>query len=101
MPALLTAYIATAMAWSLLSLWLSARQIACVRRHRDHVPAAFAEQIHKREGSGVNQVSGGTSISLILAKLYRLPERLPPNATASTALQVRIGTKGRIRTNAQ
>ena len=42
MPALLTAYIVAAIAWSLLSLWLSARQIACVRRHRDAVPADFA-----------------------------------------------------------
>ncbi|HEX3994294.1 MAG TPA: M48 family metallopeptidase [Acetobacteraceae bacterium] len=45
MPALLTAYIVTAIAWTLLSLWLSARQIACVRRHRDAVPADFAGNV--------------------------------------------------------
>jgi STE24 endopeptidase len=49
MPALLTAYIVAAMAWSLLSLWLSARQIACVRRHRDAVPADFAGTISLEE----------------------------------------------------
>jgi STE24 endopeptidase len=45
MPVLLTAYIAAAIAWSLLSLWLSARQIACVRRHRDAVPADFVASV--------------------------------------------------------
>ncbi len=45
MPALLTAYIAAAIAWSLLSLWLSARQIACVRGHREAVPADFAASV--------------------------------------------------------
>src|SRR3979490_631515 len=44
-PILLTAYIVAAMAWTLLSLWLSARQIACVRRHRDRVPADFAASV--------------------------------------------------------
>jgi STE24 endopeptidase len=45
MPALLTAYIVTAIAWALMSLWLSARQIACVRRNRDTVPADFAGNV--------------------------------------------------------
>src|SRR5258708_809424 len=45
MAALLTAYILAAIAWSLLSLWLSARQIACVQRHRDRVPADFAGSV--------------------------------------------------------
>ena len=49
MPALLTAYIVAAVAWSLLSLWLSARQIACVRRHRDAVPADFANTVSLEE----------------------------------------------------
>jgi len=49
MPALLTAYIMAAMAWSLLSLWLSARQIACVRRHRDAVPADFVGSVSLEE----------------------------------------------------
>jgi STE24 endopeptidase len=49
MPALLTAYIVTAIAWALLSLWLSARQIACVRRHRDTVPADFAGNVTLEE----------------------------------------------------
>jgi STE24 endopeptidase len=49
MPALLIAYIATAIAWSMLSLWLSARQIACVRQHRDAVPADFAGSVSLEE----------------------------------------------------
>lgn len=49
MPALLTAYIVAATAWSVLSLWLSARQIACVRRHRDAVPADFAASVTLEE----------------------------------------------------
>jgi STE24 endopeptidase len=49
MPALLTAYIVTAIAWSLLSLWLSERQIACVRRHRDAVPDDFVHSVSLEE----------------------------------------------------
>jgi STE24 endopeptidase len=49
MPALLTAYIVTAVVWSVLSLWLSARHIGCVRRHRDAVPADFAGSVSLAE----------------------------------------------------
>ena len=49
MPALLTAYIVTAIAWSALSLWLSERQIACVRRHRDAVPVDFVHSVSLEE----------------------------------------------------
>lgn len=45
MPALLTAYVVAAIAWAVVSVWLSARQIACVRRHRDAVPADFAASV--------------------------------------------------------
>lgn len=49
MPALLIAYIFAAVAWSLLSLWLSARQITCVRQHRDAVPADFVGSVSLEE----------------------------------------------------
>ncbi|MFI4980991.1 MAG: M48 family metallopeptidase, partial [Nevskiales bacterium] len=49
MPALLIAYILAAISWSLLSLWLSARQIACVSRHRNQVPADFADSVPLEE----------------------------------------------------
>ena len=49
MPVLLIAFIASALLWTALSLWLSARQIACVRRHRDTVPAAFAAHVTPEE----------------------------------------------------
>ncbi len=49
MPILLIAFIASAILWTVLSLWLSARQIACVRRHRDTVPAAFAARVTPEE----------------------------------------------------
>ena len=45
MPILLIAFIVAATAWAVLSLYLSARQAACVRQHRDAVPAAFAGSI--------------------------------------------------------
>jgi len=45
MPILLIAFIVAATAWAVLSLYLSARQAACVRQHRDAVPAAFVGSI--------------------------------------------------------
>src|ERR1022692_4676257 len=45
MPALLVAFIIAATLWTALSLWLSVRQSACVRRHRDMVPADFATSV--------------------------------------------------------
>jgi STE24 endopeptidase len=45
MPTLLVAFIVISTVWTALSLWLSARQIACVRRHRDAVPADFAASV--------------------------------------------------------
>ena len=45
MPALLVAFIVLASIWTALSLWLSARQVACVRGHRDTVPADFAASV--------------------------------------------------------
>ena len=42
---LLTAFIAATLAWTGLSLVLSARQTAHVRRHRDAVPAEFAAHV--------------------------------------------------------
>lgn len=45
MPILLIAFIVAAAIWTALSLWLSARQIGCVRRHRDAVPADFAASV--------------------------------------------------------
>ena len=45
MPILLITFIVAATAWTVLSLYLSARQAACVRQHRDAVPAAFAGSI--------------------------------------------------------
>ncbi len=42
---LLTAFIAATLAWTALSLALSARQTAFVRRHRDAVPADFAAAV--------------------------------------------------------
>ena len=49
MPMLLAAFILAAIAWTGLSLWLSVRQIACVRRHRDAVPADFSASIGLEE----------------------------------------------------
>ena len=45
MPILLIAFIVAATAWTALSLYLSARQAACVRQHRDAVPPAFAGSV--------------------------------------------------------
>ena len=45
MPILLITFIVAATAWTVLSLYLSARQAACVRQHRDAVPAAFVGSI--------------------------------------------------------
>jgi STE24 endopeptidase len=45
MPTLLIAFIASASVWTALSLYLSARQTECVRRHRDSVPADFAASV--------------------------------------------------------
>src|SRR3954465_5800183 len=45
MPALLIAFILASIVWTALSVWLSLRQIACVRRHRDTVPADFAASV--------------------------------------------------------
>jgi STE24 endopeptidase len=45
MPILLITFIVAATAWTVLSLYLSARQATCVRQHRDAVPAAFAGSI--------------------------------------------------------
>jgi STE24 endopeptidase len=49
MPYLLTAFIVATMTWTAFSLWLSARQIACVRRNRDTVPADFAAGVTPEE----------------------------------------------------
>lgn len=49
MPILLIAFLAAAILWTVLSLWLSARQIACVRRYRDAVPAAFEGSVTLEE----------------------------------------------------
>jgi STE24 endopeptidase len=48
-PVLVIVFVLAATAWTALSLWLSARQIACVRRHRDHVPADFAAGVSLEE----------------------------------------------------
>lgn len=45
MPFLLVVFIVAAALWTALSLLLSARQSACVRRHRDAVPAGFAASV--------------------------------------------------------
>jgi STE24 endopeptidase len=45
MPVLVIAYIATMAIWTAVSVWLSVRQIDCVRRHRDTVPADFAASV--------------------------------------------------------
>ncbi len=45
MPTLLIVFIVATTLWTALSLWLSARQTACVRRHRDTVPADFAASV--------------------------------------------------------
>jgi STE24 endopeptidase len=45
MPILLIAFIVASTIWTALSLWLSARQIASVRRHRDVVPSDFAASV--------------------------------------------------------
>ena len=45
MPILLVAFIVTSTLWTALSLWLSARQVACVRRNRDSVPADFTPSV--------------------------------------------------------
>ena len=45
MPTLLIAFIVAATVWTALSLYLSARQTGCVRRHRDAVPTDFAASV--------------------------------------------------------
>ncbi len=42
---LLIAYIAATLAWTMLAFYLSARQIAHVKAHRDRVPADFAASV--------------------------------------------------------
>ncbi len=49
MPILLVVFIVVASFWTGLSLWLSVRQIRCVRRHRDAVPADFAASVTLEE----------------------------------------------------
>lgn len=49
MPALSLAFIAATVAWTILSIWLSLRQTAHVARHRDAVPADFAEALTLEE----------------------------------------------------
>ena len=49
MPILLLAFITMSVVWTALSLWLGARQAACVRRHRDAVPADFAAVVTLEE----------------------------------------------------
>ena len=49
MPSLLIAFIVAATAWTGLSLYLSSRQVAYVRRHRDAVPADFAAGVTLEE----------------------------------------------------
>ena len=46
---LLIAFIVASVLWTAFSLWLSARQIACVRRHRDTVPADFTANVSLEE----------------------------------------------------
>lgn len=45
MPPLSLAFIAATVAWTVLALWLSLRQSACVARHRDRVPPDFADAL--------------------------------------------------------
>jgi STE24 endopeptidase len=42
---LLIAFIVASAIWTAFSLWLSARQVACVRRNRDTVPADFVGSV--------------------------------------------------------
>ncbi len=42
---LLTVFMAATLAWAILAFYLSARQIAHVRRHRDSVPSDFAANV--------------------------------------------------------
>jgi STE24 endopeptidase len=49
MPTLLAAFIAASTIWTGLALWLGARQVACVRRNRDAVPADFAGTVTLEE----------------------------------------------------
>ncbi len=49
MPILRTAFVVTSLLWTAVELGLSARQIACVRRHRDQVPADFATTVTPAE----------------------------------------------------
>src|SRR5450631_4356987 len=49
MPVLLVTFIITTTIWAAVSLWLSARQISCVRHHRDSVPADFAASVTLEE----------------------------------------------------
>lgn len=76
---LLTAFIAATLAWTGLSLVLSARQTAHVRRHRDAVPAEFAAHVsldeHRkaadytvaREGLARVETLVGTALTLAWA----------------------------------
>jgi len=45
MSALLILFVMASAAWTVLSLYLSSRQIEAVSRHRDHVPADFAATV--------------------------------------------------------
>jgi STE24 endopeptidase len=45
MQFLLIGFIVAATTWTAFSLWLSVRQMACVRRNRDTVPADFAASV--------------------------------------------------------
>ena len=49
MPPLSLAFVAATAAWTILSIWLSLRQTAFVARHRDAVPADFADTLSLEE----------------------------------------------------
>jgi STE24 endopeptidase len=66
MPILLIAFIVVSTFWTGFSLWLSARQIACVRRHSDTVPADFAASVTIDEH---RKAAGYTVANELLANL--------------------------------
>lgn len=45
MPLLVIVFLTAGAVWTVLSLYLSTRQISCVRAHRDAVPADFAAEV--------------------------------------------------------
>lgn len=79
MPPLSLAFIAATAAWTILSIWLSLRQTAFVARHRDAVPADFADTLSLDEHRKAADYSQARER---LTRFETLASAIPPLAFA-------------------